>query len=104
MNPKKKKALAAKGWKAITVTEFLGLTPEEEAYIELKLILSERLKEQRKKMSLTQAQLAEKIHSDQSRVAKMEANDPSVSADLMLRTLFAMGLTPREVGKHLATA
>ena len=104
MNPNKKKALEAKGWKSVTVTEFLGLTPEEEAYIEFKLILSERLKERRRELHLTQAQLAKKIQSHQTRVAKMEASDPSVSADLMLKTLFAMGMTPHEVGRQLVAA
>jgi hypothetical protein len=57
--------LAAKGWKSVTVAEFLGLTPQEEAYIEVKLILSEKLRARRGKLNLTQAQLAEKIGSHQ---------------------------------------
>ena len=104
MNAKRRKALAAKGWKSVTVAEFLGLTPEEEAYIEVKLILSEKLKARRGELALTQAQLAEKIGSHQTRVAKMEASDASVSVDLLLRALFATGMTPRELGKTLAAA
>lgn len=102
MNAKRRKALAAKGWKSVTVAEFLGLTAEEEAYIEVKLILTEKLKARRGELELTQTQLAEKIGSHQTRVAKMEANDASVSIDLLLRALFATGLTPRELGKTLA--
>ena len=49
MDTKKKKALESKGYKVGTVEEFLGLSPEESEYIELKLALSEALIKCRKK-------------------------------------------------------
>ena len=70
------------GWKATTVADFLELTPEEAAYIELKLALSRHLRLLREGQNLSQQLLAKRIKSSQSRVAKMEKGDPSVSLDL----------------------
>jgi ribosome-binding protein aMBF1 (putative translation factor) len=96
--------LEAAGWSVGSASDFLGLTPEEEQYIETKLLLSEHLREERQKKQLSQAALAKRLHSSQSRVAKMEANDPSVTVDLLIKALFAAGLTTKDVGKLLANA
>ncbi|MAT96392.1 MAG: transcriptional regulator [Anaerolineaceae bacterium] len=98
MNEEKQKRLAEKGWMTTTVEEFLDLTPEESAYIELKLLLSRSLKERRESLHLSQEALARKIESSQSRVSKMEAGDPTVSLDLLIRSLLSMGVTPKEIG------
>ena len=98
MNATKKKQLEAKGWKIGNAAEFLKLTPAEAAYVEMKLALSKYLKEQRAAKHLTQHDLARLLESSQSRVAKMEAGDPSVSIDLLIRSLLAVGASP----KHLA--
>jgi hypothetical protein len=47
--------------------------------------------------------LAKKLKSSQSRVAKMEAADPSVSLDLLLRAYFATGATKGDLAKVLTT-
>lgn len=91
-----------RGWKAGTVAEFLELSVEESAYIELKLALSEKLKERRARKKFTQAQLAKAIHSSQSRVAKMEAGDPSVSIDLLVKSLLALGVSKKELGRVIS--
>lgn len=104
MNDKKRKVLEAAGWSTGSASDFLGLTPEEERYIETKHILSERLKKERQRNQLSQIALAKRLHSSQSRVAKMEANDPSVTVDLLIKALFATGLTTRDVGELLAKA
>jgi predicted XRE-type DNA-binding protein len=93
MDQAKQQQLEAKGWKVGSVEEFLELTPEEASYIELKLALSESLRAYRKQRQLTQMDLAKLLKSSQSRVAKMEAGDPSVSLDLLVRSLLAMGAT-----------
>ena len=59
MRDQKKKRLESKGWKVGTAEEFLDLSPEESAYIELKLALSRTLRERREKSALTQEELAE---------------------------------------------
>jgi len=99
MNKTKRKKLEAKGWKVGTVEDFLELTPEESAYIELKLKLADGLTQRRKEQDLTQIQLARRIHSSQSRVAKMESGDPSVSLDLLVKSLLALGSSPAELAK-----
>lgn len=102
MKASKRKKLEDAGWRVSTTEEFLGLTAEESAYIEMKLALSEALKEARAKKKLSQAQLATLIESSQSRVAKMEAADASVSIDLLVKSLLALGVPRKQVARTLA--
>ncbi len=88
------------GWKDGTVAEFLGLTPEESALIEMKLALSRHLRK-RRAASMTQGELAEKISSSQSRIAKAESGHSSVSMELLVRAILATGATPHEIGEVL---
>ena len=99
MDKEKRARLEAQGWKVGSAEEFLGLTPEEAAYIELRLKLSDAVREYRKKKRLTQAQLAELLQSSQSRIAKAEAADESVSLDLLIRTLLVLGATHQDLAK-----
>ena len=101
MRSAKKKKLQAKGWKVGGADEFLDLTAAESQYIEIKLALSRTLKEQRHKRGLSQVSAAGLIRSSQSRVAKMEAGDPSVSLDLIVRSLLALGATRADVARSL---
>jgi predicted XRE-type DNA-binding protein len=93
----KKAKLAAKGWIVGDATDFLGLTPEEEAFIELRLKLADGLKARRQSKGISQVGLAQAMKSSQSRVAKMEAGDPSVSIDLLVKSLLTLGTTPRQL-------
>ena len=101
MDKKKVTKLVEKGWKIGDTTDFLGLTKEEEAFIELKLLLAEYLQEKRTERHLTQHQVASLIKSSQSRVAKMEKSDPTVSLDLLVRSLFALGTSKHEIAHVL---
>ena len=100
MEKHKKQQLTARGWKVGSTDEFLGLTSEEAAYVEIKLVLSDHLKQQRQQRKLTQGELGKLLRSSQSRVAKMEAGDPAVSLDLLVRSLLALG-TSREDLAHM---
>lgn len=102
MRESKRKRLEAKGWKVGNATEFLGLSPEEAAYIELKLKLANDLRERRQRRTLTQADLAKLLNSNQSRVTNMEAGDPSVTIDLLVRSLLALGTSSRKIAKTIA--
>lgn len=102
MQKTKKNMLEKKGWKVGTTTEFLGLSSEEARYIELKLALSEHLKKQRMKQKITQEQLAKMMSSSQSRVAKMETGDPTVSLDLLVRSLLTLGASEKDLAKVIA--
>ena len=99
MDEEKRARLEARGWKVGSTEELLGLTPEESAYIELRLKLSDAVRELRKKKRLTQIQLAELLQSSQSRVAKAEAADETVSLDLLIRSLLALGATDRNLAE-----
>lgn len=97
MRESKRKKLKAKGWSIGTPKDFLGLSAEEEAYINLRLKLAGGLKARRQSQGITQVGLAQAIKSSQSRVAKMEAGDPTVSLDLLVKSLFALGASNREL-------
>jgi len=90
--------LKAKGWREGSVADLLGLTPEEETLIELKLDLAQAVRERRRTQGLTQTGLAEQLGSSQSRVAKIEAGDPSVSLELLVRALLTLGTTRECLG------
>lgn len=102
MKKAKQKKLEAKGWKIGSAAEFLGLSPQEIALIEMKLSLSRSLKQRRTKKRLSQEALAKLIQSSQSRVAKMEAGDSSVSIDLLIKSLLALGASQKDVAKSIA--
>lgn len=102
MKPEKKKRLEAAGWRVGTASEFLALTAEETALVELKLDLARALKTERSRRRMTQEHLSTLVGSSQSRVAKMERGDPSVSIDLMVRALLKLGVNRRELVRHLS--
>ena len=97
MRKEKKAKLERSGWKVGSVADFLGLSAAEEALVGLRLTLSHGLRERRTRRRLSQEQLARLLGSSQSRVAKMESGDPSVSIDLLIRSLLAMGATQKEL-------
>ncbi len=98
----KRNRLEAKGWKIGNAREFLKLTDQEDACVELRLKLADALKRQRIRRNLTQADLAKAMKSSQSRVAKMESGDASVSLDLLVRSLIAIGTSSKELAKVIA--
>lgn len=102
MRKAKQAALEKKGWKVGSAKEFLELTDQEMAYIELKLELSRMLKASRASQKLTQAELARIVKSSQSRVAKMEAGDPTVSIDLLVKSLLSLGVSKKELGRAIS--
>jgi DNA-binding XRE family transcriptional regulator len=103
MRASKRIKLEKNGWKVGTVAEFLNLSPDEAAYIEMKVGLSRSLKERRLQKKLSQQDLAKMIKSSQSRIAKMEAGDPSVSIDLLVKSLLALGASRKELAKAIST-
>jgi len=104
MKKSKKRKLEPRGWKVGTAAEFLGLTPEEAALVEIKLALADSLRALRKRQGRTQHDVAEILGSSQSRVAKMEAADASVSLDLLVRALLALGASAKDVARAVSRA
>ena len=102
MHAAKRKKLEAAGWKAGSVAEFLELSPEEAALIDIKLSLSKCLRELREKHHMSQAAVAKAIGSSQSRVAKAEAGDSSVTLDLIVKSLVAVGASGKDMARAIA--
>jgi len=102
MKPAKKKKLERAGFRVGTVQEFLRLSDEEMALIDLKVRLVEMLKIVRETHGVTQNSLAKRIGSSQSRVAKMEAGGADISLDLICKALFALGASRQKIGEMIA--
>jgi len=102
MHATKLRTLEAAGWVSGSVAGFLDLSPEESAFIEIKLSLSRYLREMREKKHMSQAALAKATGSSQSRVAKAEAGDSSVSLDLIVKSLIAVGASRKELARAIA--
>lgn len=103
MRETKRRRLEARGWKVGSAKDFLGLTDREAAYIELKLRLAASLRDHRRRRRLTQMDLARLLGSSQSRIAKMETGDPSVSLDLLVRSHLALGASARQLSRIIST-
>ena len=102
MKQAKQKRLETKGWKIGSTADFLGLSPEEEIFIEMKISLSQSLKETRLRKRISQVNFAKLIKSSQSRVAKMENGSSSVSIDLIIKSLLALGATRKDLAKAIS--
>ena len=102
MNANKREHLESIGFKVGSVKEFLELTPEESALIEVRLVLSNALKQRRTAKHISQTALAAILKSSQSRVAKMEAGDSSVSIDLLIHALLMAGVSREQLGELIA--
>jgi ribosome-binding protein aMBF1 (putative translation factor) len=104
MKTEKKARLEAAGFKVSSADEFLGLSAGESALVSLRLHLASEVRRRRLHQQFSQAELARRLHSSQSRIAKMEAAEPDVSLDLLFRALLATGAKMREVGRLIAAA
>ncbi|MBM4061927.1 MAG: helix-turn-helix domain-containing protein [Planctomycetes bacterium] len=103
MKATKKKRLEAAGWRVGSAAEFLGLSAAEERIVEIKLALAVAVRQRRARLGLTQGELAQRMGSSQSRVAKLEAGDRTVSIDLLVSALLRLGLTRQQLGRILAS-
>lgn len=101
MKQVKSRKLAKAGWRSGSAKDFLGLSDEEETLIEMRLSLSRSLRERRVGGGLSQSDLAEKMGSSQSRIAKMEAADSSVSLDLLIRSLLTLGASTKDIARAI---
>jgi predicted XRE-type DNA-binding protein len=99
MDEKTRKKLESSGWTVGDTQDFLGLSDAESAFIEMKLALADDLRARRVARHLNQTQVARIVGSSQSRIAKMEAADPSVSIDLLIKALLKLGAKRRDVAK-----
>lgn len=103
MKQSKSTKLRKAGWRVGSAKDFLDLSDAEAALIEMRLALSRNLRERRIGGGLSQTDLATRLGSSQSRIAKMEAADPTVSLDLLIRSLLSLGVSTREIAKALGS-
>ncbi len=101
MDKDKRKKLKKAGWNVGDTQGFLGLSDQEQQYIDIKLSLSHLLKHTRQKSGLTQTELARRMDSSQSRIAKMEGGEPGVSIDLIIRALLSLGVNQEELAANI---
>ncbi len=104
MDKSKRERLKDRGWRIGSAEDFLELSSEESAYVEIKLALAEHLRKRRRQKSLTQAALAKHLNSSQSRIAKMECGDASVSLDLLIRSLLALGVDQEDLARIISSS
>ena len=104
MKDEKQRRLARAGWAIGDAGDFLGLSDDERQFVETKLALADGLRRRREHLGLSQTQVARQVGSSQSRVAKMEAADKTVSTDLLLKCLFRLGASQRDVARLLTQA
>ena len=101
MKQSKRKKLEAAGWAVGSAQEFLGLSDADAARIEVKLALSRSLRDRRQRRGVSQVELAKRLQSNQSRIAKMEAGDLSVSMDLLVSSLLVLGASEAGLAKAI---
>ncbi|MCI5138343.1 MAG: XRE family transcriptional regulator [Candidatus Electrothrix sp. AR1] len=104
MKKEKQRKLEKAGWKVGDTADFLELTKEEAALIDMKISLSKTFCNLRKKAKLTQVQVANILHTSQSRIAKMEVGDPSVSMELLVKGMIKLGASKKTVGQALVSS
>jgi hypothetical protein len=98
----KRRKLERAGWIVGDAGDFLELSAEERRFVDVKLALADGLRRRREQLGLTQTDAAERFGSSQSRVAKMEAADRTVTTDLLLKSLFRLGASPRDIARLLS--
>ena len=91
MDDDKRKSLEAAGFRVGSAADFLNLSDQERQMVELRLSVCRAVRARRQALALTQKQVANRMKSSQSRVAKIESASPDVSLDLMFSVLFALG-------------
>lgn len=102
MKTEKKTRLEKAGFRVGSAAELLKLSPEESAMVDMRLALAGAVRGRRARLGFSQSELARRLGSSQSRVAKLEAGESNVSLDLLVRAMLATGAKSREVGQAIA--
>ena len=102
MKTSKRKALERAGWRVGDAKDFLDLSDVEATLVDVRVALATELRIRRRARKMSQVVLARRVGSSQSRVAKMEAADRSVSIDLLVRCLVALGSSRGDIGRVIA--
>jgi transcriptional regulator with XRE-family HTH domain len=105
MDPAKRKALEAAGWRFGDAADFLGMTDEERQLLDARIEAALAVRRQRQARKLSQKELASRIKTSQPRVARIERAAPDVSLDQILRAFAAAGgrIAVKQVGPSPGT-
>ena len=87
------------GGRVTTVEEWLDLTAEEVAVIDMRIRLGEKLRERRRRAGLSQQRVARILGTSQGRVSKLEKGQASL--DQLARSLLALGGSRREAARAI---
>ena len=105
MDARERAKIEAMGYGIVDdAADWLELTQIERHIVDVRVRLGREIRRRRAEAGLSQAQLAEKIGSSQSRVAKAEGTAPGVAIDLMMRVFFATGGTVDELAQAIGSA
>ncbi len=96
MTPEKRKRLEAAGFVQGDAKDMLAFTPDEAKLVELRVDIAKAFRAIRKQAGMTQAELAQRIGSSQSRIAAAE-HGIDAGMDLLVRCLYAVGGTLKPV-------
>ena len=99
LDARKRGRIDKMGGRVTTVEEWLELSPEEVAIIDMKIQLGEELRTLRKKKRMSQEMAAEVLHTSQGRVSKMEMG--MASLDQLARSLLIMGHSKEALARAL---
>jgi hypothetical protein len=94
MTEQEKKNLEAAGWKVGDVDEFLELTPEETAIVEMRVALAKALQQRQLKF-----RAAKPVPTRRKSTNKGESSE---SIDSMIRSLLVLGASRREIAAAIA--
>ena len=99
VSEKKRARIKAMGGKVTDASEWLDLSVEDVAIIDMKIQLGEGLRALRKKNHLSQEMAAEMLHTSQGRVSKMEKG--MATLDQLARCLLMMGHSKEALARAL---
>ena len=91
MTEKKKKILEANGYRVVDSADWLGLSNEEAQIVDMRVALAQELERVRKAKGVTQAELARRVGTKQSGVARMINNPDTSTMDNLIKGLIALG-------------
>ena len=88
------------GGRVTSVEEWLDLSPQEVAAIDMKIRLGEQIKARRRKTGLSQEGLAKLLNTSQGRVSKLEKGNATL--DQLARSFLVLGGSAKEVGRAIS--
>ncbi|MGB5398666.1 MAG: helix-turn-helix domain-containing protein [Thermoanaerobaculia bacterium] len=100
LEARKRERIEKMGGRVTTVEEWLELSPEEVAIIDMKIQLGEELKALRRSKKLSQEKAAEILNTSQGRVSKMERGQASL--DQLAWCLLVMGKSRKALARAIS--